>query len=190
MTAERKNSLKKDTVLQTVWVVLWGALSLVLAFLLVLELASGMGGEEIVVNEEITVASAIVSSETGIYSNLVSGRIVNRSSRNITVKQIAVTVRGQDGAERIVRIGPTVIPARSVYIIDESFDSGTKFDTVARVEISDGEVRTLDNISENARPLFGGATLLYAALLVPAVWLLVRASKKRYYLFQESKMLS
>lgn len=191
MTAERKNSLKRDTVLQTAWIVFWGTLALVLAFFLMLELVSGMGGEEITVNEQVTVASAVVSSENGIYSNLVSGRIANRSSKSVTLEAIRVTVRGGDGAERVVRVGQVVIPARSVYIIDESFDSGSHYETVSRVEITlDGETRTLDNVSENERSLFGGATLLYAALLVPVVWLLVRASKKRYYLFQESKTVA
>ncbi len=191
MMAERTNSLKKDTILQTVWIVVWGILALALVCLLVLELASEMGGEDIVVNEQVTVASALVSSDNQIHSNLVSGRIANRSAKGITIERLRVTVRGRDGAERIVKVEQIVIPARSVYILDQRFDSGTYFESVERVEITvDGETRTLDNISENERSLFGGATLLCAALLVPVVWLLVRASKKRYYLFQESKMVA
>lgn len=190
MMAERTNNLKKATILQTVWIVVWGILALALAFLLVLELVTEMGGEDITVNEQVTVASALVSSDNQIHSNLVSGRIANRSGKGVTLESLRVTVRGRDGTERIVRVEQIVIPARSVYILDQRFDSGTYFETVERVEITvDGETRTLDNISENERSLFGGATLLYAALLVPVVWLLVRASKKRYYLFQESKMV-
>ena len=191
MMAERTKSLKKDTVLQTVWIIVWGILALALAILLVLELASEMGGEDVVVNEQVTVASALVSADNQIHSNLVSGRIANRSAKGITVESLRVTVRGRDGAERIVRVEQFVIPAHSVYILDQRFDSGTYFETVERVEITvDGETRLLDNVSENDRSVFGGGTLLYAAFLVPVVWLLVRASKKRYYLFQESKMVA
>lgn len=191
MMEERTKNLKKDTILQTVWIVVWGIFALALACLLVLELVLEMGGEDVVVNEQVTVASALVSADNQIHSNLVSGRIANRSAKGITVESLRVTARGRDGAERIVRVENFVIPARSVYILDQRFDSGTYFESVERVEITvDGETRLLDNVSENERSLFSGATLLYAAFLVPVVWLLVRASKKRYYLFQESKMVA
>lgn len=190
MMTERTNGLKKDAILQTVWIVLWGILALALACLLVLELASEMGGEEIAVNEEVTVASALISSDNQLHSSLVSGRIANRSAKGITIETLRVTVRARNGAERIVRVEQIVIPARSVYILDERFESGAYFESVERVEITvDGETRMLDNVSENGRSIFDGATLLYAALLVPVVWLLIRASKKRYYVFEESKIV-
>ena len=189
MTAE-KNTLKRDAILQTLQICLWGLLTLVLAVLLVLEVASELGGEEITVQETVTVSSSRLTPYDSLYSSHITGRIVNRSGKGVTVETMRLVVRAADGAERTVVVDRFVIPARSTYIVDQRFDGGSLFDTVVRVELTvDGETLTLVNVAENERTLFGGAPLLYAALLVPAVWMLVRASKKRYYIFQESKMV-
>ena len=193
MTDEKKTqNNKKTTILQNVWVILWSLVTLTLVVLLVLEAFTAFKTDTLTVKESITVTSSSLSpigSEEKEYSSQITGVIFNTSSRAIRVEKMRITVSA-GGAERMVEIGPFLIPARSSYSVEASFVSGYAYYAVDRVSAEyDGETETLSNlVTGGALEKSGAALMLYAVLLVPSVWLLVGASKKRYYLFQEAKM--
>lgn len=193
MTTEKKRSLKKDALVQTLLICLWGLLTLALAFLLVLEIVTVTSEDGVVVQEKIEVSPSSLSPANvpnKVYSNHITGMLANRTEKSITVECVRVWVRGMDGAETLVVLDGFVIPERSTTFLDKRFEKGTPYDTVTRVEVSvNGVSESLMNVSTAEQSPVNSATLLYAALLVPLVWLLVRASKKRYYIFQESKMV-
>ena len=193
MNTQIKRELKKDAILQTAMICLWGLLALVLAVLIVLETVSALESDDFEVQEQLTVSSytnSPATAEAKVYSNILSGRLINRSGKGLTVEKMRVWLRGLDGAERVLEIEGFVVPARSTYILEKRFDSGSAYESVTRIEVlANGETKTLTNVSAADRSPISVGTLLYAALLVPVVFLLVRASKKRYYIYQESKML-
>lgn len=192
MTDKMKDQNQKATLVQTLLVVLWSLTTVTLAVLLVLEVATSLKTETLVVKEPITVTSSSLmpmGSEYKKYSSQVTGVIFNTSSRAIRVENLRITVIA-DGAEHIVELETFLIPARSSHTVNASFVSSYAYYAVDRISLEyDGERETLSNlVSENGWEKNGAALMLYAVLLVPSTWLLVVAGKKRYYLFQEAKM--
>lgn len=194
MNTNVKSNLKKDAAVQTVLICLWSLLALALAVLIVLEAATALGDNDLTVQEQLTVASytnSPVGAQNKVYSNILSGRLANRSDKGMTVEAMRVWLRGADGAERVVEVESFVIPARSTYILEKRFDSGNAYEGIARIEVKvNGETSTLVNISAADRSPISVGTVIYAALLVPVVFLLVRSAKKRYYVYQESKLVA
>ncbi len=194
MNTNVKSNLKKDAAVQTVLICLWSLLALALAVLIVLEAVTVLGNDDLTVQEQITVSSysnSPANAQNKVYSNIVSGRLANRSGKGMTVETMRIWLRGAEGAERVVEVESFVIPARSTYILEKRFESGSPYDSITRMEVEvNGETLTLTNISAADRSPISVGTVIYAVLLVPVVFLLVRASKKRYYVYQESKLVA
>ena len=189
-TTEKRTQFQK--ILQTVLICVWGALTVLLAVLLTLEVISSFESESVAVAEPFSVSTSLlqnVSDAHKVYAVELSGRISNPTKNAVRVEGLTVTI-GADNAEKTLSFDAFVIPAYSEHEICYTFKSESAFYEVKRIKGAlDGETVTLSNMAvQDQTAATGGAMAIYAAAIVCTVWLLVVAAKKRYYIFQELKM--
>lgn len=191
MSTSAENKNKKQAILQTVLICLWGALSLLLAVLLILEGVSMARRDAVVMKDPVTVNSSVLSvvNETyRIYSVQTEGKLHNQTQNAVRVENLKV-ILDADGEEKVLSFDTFLIPAYSDQAIRHSFESERNYTTVKWVEATvDGEAVVIPNLAvREASAATSGVMAIYAALLVCFIWLLIIAAKKRYYLFQEAK---
>ena len=189
MTTDQKK--KFQTVLQTVFICVFGALSLLFAVLLILEGISTARRDAVVVKEPVTVSSSVVEvidDDHKVYSVQTVGRLHNQTQNAVRVENLKV-VLDADGEQKVLSFDTFLIPAYSDQAIVDSFESEQDYTTVKWLEATvDGEPMVIPNLAVRAASAATGTVMaIYAMLLVAVVWLLIIAAKKRYYLFQEAK---
>lgn len=179
---------KKDCLLVTLQLAVFGILALLLLVLTVTELIpdSSQGLE---VRQPIKVSSSSLSpigAEIKDYHSQVAGSLFNPTDETVTVDSVNVTV--SDGKnEKVVTVEGFTLPARTEREITASFEGQISFDRVTEVSVVRGaETDLLPNQTASAFDV-SGIVIFYAVLLVIAVLLTVRAAKVRYYLYQETK---
>ena len=190
-TATEPNN-RFQTVLQTVLICVWGALSLLFAVLLILEGVSAARRDAVVVKDPVKVNSSIltvIDDTHRIYSVRTNGTLHNQTNNAVRVENLKV-VLDADGEEKVLSFDTFLIPAYSDQKIDHAFEGERGYTTVKWIEATvDGEAMVIPNLAVRAATAATGAVMsAYAMLLVCFVWLLIIACKKRYYLFQELKM--
>ena len=178
-------TFKRDCILKDLQILLWGILAILFALLLVLESVSFEKEDGITVKESIAVSSALINKNQQNYTSAISGILYNPTDDVIRVESVSITVKGGD-ALREVELGGFLLPPRTqkeLYTTWEGFDNFTR---VTRVAIRvDGENVVLANVAPSNA---GGGFVIPLLLLAIAVFLLIRAVKGRYYLWQESQM--
>ena len=78
------------------------------------------------------------------------------------------------------------MPARTTREFSQTFEGQTPYDRVSEVGVTVGGVEELLLNSTESRSTVSGVAVFYVALLALFLYLLVRAVKGRYYLYQES----
>ena len=180
-----EKSLKKDCLLKNLQIVLWALLALLFATLLLLECIPAAGSTGVTVKESVTVSSALINKTQQNYTSAISGVLFNPTDDVITVERVTVTVKGEE-AGREVELEGFVLPPRTGQELYESWESLDSFTRVTRVAVTvDGDTVALSNAN---RAVEQGPVVVLGVLLAFAVFLLVRAAKGRYYLWQESKL--
>ena len=192
MSTAIKDNKKIQTVLQTVLICVWGAWSLLLVVLLILEGVSMARRDTVVIKDSVSVHSSVITvinEEYKIYSVQTNGRLHNQTNNAVRVENLTI-VLDADGREKVVSFDPFLLPAYSDYEIKYDFESERNYTTVKWVEATvDGEAVVIPNLAVRAASAASGTVMVvYAMLLTSFVWLLIIAAKKRYYLYQESQM--
>jgi hypothetical protein len=192
MSTAIKDNKKIQTVLQTVLICVWGALSLLLAVLLILEGVSMMRRDKVVIKDPVDVHSSVITvinEEYKIYSVQTSGRLHNPTNNAVRVENLKV-VLDADGREKVISFDSFLLPAYSDHEIKHAFESERNYMVVKWVEATvDGEAVVIPNLAVRSASAASGTVMaVYAMLLTGFVWLLIIAAKKRYYLYQESQM--
>lgn len=186
---ETKRVSAKTVWLQNGKIALFGVLTLLMAFLLLLELFSGTS-EQIAVKEQIKVSSAALSSAEDAekeYLCQISGVLFNTSDEGVRIDHVTVAVSDGETRKGLVMEG-FYLPARTEQMLAGGLESAVEYDRVTDVYVTvNGEEIRLANQSLGG-DTFGWVPVLYLALLLVAVLLLIRACKIRYYLHQESRM--
>lgn len=175
----------KDQILKDVQIVLWGIVAILCAVLLILESIPVAKAGTISVKERITVSSALINKAQQTYTSAVSGRVYNPSDETVRVDRINITVKG-DSAGREVEVEGFSLPPRTEREIYASWEGLDSFSKVTRVSATvEGDTQVITNANQSAEK---GPVVVFFCILVLAVFLLIRAAKGRYYLWQESKL--
>ena len=185
MTKENRTVSLKDRLIQSVQIVIFGLLSLALTVFLILEMIPSQK-KGLQVKEELHVASFAIDATGVRFVSSLNGIVKNTSDAPLEVASVRVTV-SNGKIRREVELEGFVLPPRCEQDLTLDFECDVAVNTVVRVEADvNGSTVTLEN--RNADVIVSGALIFYAVLLIPSVLLLVRASKVRYYLYQESKL--
>ncbi len=185
----KQNSIrgsKTERILQDAKIALLGILTLLFIVVTVIEAFFASAGD-IGVEEPITVSSALISKGGTSYTSSIMGVLVNNGETAIKVDRITVTVDG--GRTETVNLEtPTLILPRNTERIYYTWESRTAYDRVLDVEVTvNGEVQAIYNLPNQSGILPVVVCLVLAAL---SGWLLSRAVRVRYYMWQELKMPS
>ena len=175
----------KGRVAVTAQIVAFGLLSLVLAFLLMLELFSAPDAA-LELKTPITTSSSSLTAYNSTnkrYRTQVAGELINRSDDTLRMDRIEAVI--SDGTRE-----KTVVLAEQVEILPRvsrelflEWEDEWEYDRVIAVRSVTGErVEELHNAAP--APAVGGI-LLYGVLLAVCVLLLIHGVKQRYYLWQE-----
>ena len=178
----------KDRLLTNLQIAVFGLLSLLLLVLTVMEFLPEKS-HGVTVRQSITVSSSSLSpieAEIKDYHSQIGGSLFNPTDQTIAVDSVSVTV--SDGKnEKTVTVEGFTLPARTEREITASFEGQICFDRVIETSVSCGG--TSDVLPNQTASSFriGGIVIFYLVLLAVAVLLTVRATKVRYYLYQEEK---
>lgn len=177
----------KERLLQDVKIAIFGILTVALIVLTVLELMP-QGEIGLEVKEAVRVSSASLSpfdAEVKDYQTSVTGMLSNPTDAAIKIDAIHIKVQGGDAVRDVVIEG-FEMPARTDREFSQTFEGQTPYDRVSEVKVTvGGAENVLLNQPESHSPI-SGVAVFYLALLALSVYLLVRAAKGRYYLYQES----
>ena len=179
--------MMKERLLQDVKIAIFGILAVVLIVLTVLELMP-QGGLGLEIKEAVRVSSASLSpfdAEVRDYQTSVTGMLSNPTDATVKVESIRVRIAFGDNT-REVAIGGFEMPARTTREFSQTFEGQTPYDRVSEVGVTVGGVEELLLNSTESRSTVSGVAVFYVALLALFLYLLVRAVKGRYYLYQES----
>ena len=175
----------KQTHLQDLKVAICSILLLVLLFLTAMELLT-QEKAELTVKEPITVSSAITDTASRTYENILKGRLLNESTKTITVDSVTVTVKNRDGSKEIKLDQSFLLPAHAEQEISASTLEPTAYTDVESVTARvNGTVCSLSNAP---RRTVGGVALILIALLLVAGYVLYRTILTRYYMYMEAKL--
>ena len=142
---------------------------------------------ELTVSEPITVGSSMIDVHTKRYSTTVRGSLYNPTNDPVTIEKVTVSVMTEDQGYRVIEFEGFVLHPRMAEEITHTFTGGTEYHKVSRVSVTvNGEERVIVNMS-NQQASINGAVIFFLVLLVPVALLLIRASKIRYYLYQEKR---
>ncbi len=178
---------KTERILQDVKIALWGALTLILALVTVME-AFFAGSDAIGVEEPLSVSSALISKGGTKYTSSVTGILVNNGEAPITVDRLSITVKGGKREEVVTLDTPMLILPRNTERIYYTWESHTAYDSVRGVEVTvGGKTQSLYNLPEQGSSFPVVISLALAAL---SGWLLSRAIRVRLYMHEESKLPS
>jgi hypothetical protein len=187
MTTERTNQVSvKTKLLQDAQILLWAVLALVLVLLAILELATAGNTDGLQVKETINASSSLISVTDKNYLCAVDGILYNPTDDKITVEKLTVTVVDDKNTHVVEFEGFSVLP-RTSHELATTWTDRKGYDTVKEIRATvDGEDRIL--VNADAKTPVSGGLIFYAVLLAVVAFLLVRASKIRYYLWQEERM--
>ena len=177
----------KERLLQDIKIAIFGILAVVLIVLTVLELMpnEGLGLE---VKEAVKVSSASLSpfdAEVKDYQISVTGMLSNPTDAAVKIDAIHIKVQG-GSAVRDVVIEGFELPARTDREFSQVFEEQVFYDRVSEVKVTiGGAEEVLLNQPESHSPI-SGVVVFYLVCLALLVYLLIRAAKGRYYLYQES----
>lgn len=175
----------KDRLMQTVQIVIFGLLALVLTVLAVLELIPAQT-KGLQVKDRLEVASFAVDSTGLRFVSSLHGSFQNQSNETVVVEEIHLLLSNGE-IRREVDLEGLVLPARCEEEVELNFECDVDVNTVVRIEAKvNGESVILENKSEHQS--VGGFSVFYLVLIIPSVLLCIRAAKVRYYLYQESRL--
>ncbi len=188
---DSQTTLKQPTLvtrlLADLQIAIWAFLALCLVILLILETRPTPNASDLSVSEPITVSSSMIDVHTKRYSTTVRGSLYNPTNSPVTIDKVTVSVMTEDKGYRVVEFEGFVLHPRMAEEITQSFTGGTVYQKVSRVSVTvNGEERVIINTT-NRQASVRGAAIFFLVLLIPVVLLLIRASKIRYYLYQEKR---
>jgi hypothetical protein len=176
----------RDTALQYAKAVLCAALTVVLLVLLVVEMIpeKSVGVQ---VKDEIYVASSPIYAGGSVCTTHVRGIVKNTSTQSVNIESIRVVI-GNGAVKKDVEVSGVLLAPGSEYDVDLDIESDGEYDTVHDVFLRvDGTESRLTNRAVSEFPM-SGLAIGCLALLIPAVYLLVRSIQGCYYLYQEKKI--
>ena len=174
--------MKKETVAQTVKIVIFSILFLLLSVFSILALTPERSNVQ--VRETFTVSSSLVSKESGTYLLEMTGTLRNKTGSPIVVDRVSVRVSGIDG--QFSTAEPIFLAPRADAEVLIRAESDRSSSAVTGVWLtSDGDEIMLRNPA--VTDLFGYAFLpILLALLF--LLLLIHAVIVRVYMAQEAKL--
>lgn len=186
--SDRSNRhLIRDSILQYAKTALCIVLALFLATVAVLEMLP-QKDVGINVKERIGVSSSKIYADGSLYSTEIRGILINRADALRTVDSIRVVIGDSDGKRDVILPAVTLHPGAE-YNLVHSFEGTSDFDTVHEVYLTmDGNEVRLSNRAISEFPL-SGLAIFCLVLLIPAVFLTVRALKGCFYLRQERSQM-
>ena len=185
-TGTFRQPTKKELILQDLQILLWGLLTLVLAVLMILEMIPTISVGALEIGEPIKVSSSLISVSEKNYVSAISGSIFNSSDDPVRIEGVTVVV-GDGKTEKTIEMDGFLLPPRTEEELSAGWTGDIQFDRILSVTATvNGEACALSNADATGGT--GGVAIFYLVLLLPVVWMLVRASKIRYYLYQETKL--
>ena len=174
--------MKKETVAQTVKIVIFSILFLLLAGFSILALTPERSNVQ--VRETFTVSSSVVSKEKGTYLLEVTGTLRNKTGSPIVVDRVSVRVSGIDG--QFSTAEPIFLAPRADAEVIIRAESDRSSSAVTGVWLTSGDDETMLR-NPAVTDLFGYAFLpILLALLF--LLLLIHAVIVRVYMAQEAKL--
>ena len=174
--------MKKETVAQTVKIVIFSILFLLLSVFSILALTPERSNVQ--VRETFTVSSSLVSKESGTYLLEVTGTLRNKTGSPIVVDRVTVRVSGIDG--QFSTAEPIFLAPRADAEVLIRAESDRSSSAVTGVWLTSGDDEIMLR-NPAVTDLFGYAFLpILLALLF--LLLLIHAVIVRVYMAQEAKL--
>ncbi len=174
--------MKKETVAQTVKIVIFSILFLLLSVFSILALTPERSNVQ--VRETFTVSSSLVSKESGTYLLEVTGTLRNKTGSPIVVDRVSVRVSGIDG--QFSTAEPIFLAPRADAEVLIRAESDRSSSAVTGVWLTSGDDEIMLR-NPAVTDLFGYAFLpILLALLF--LLLLIHAVIVRVYMAQEAKL--
>ena len=174
--------MKKETVAQTVKIVIFSILFLLLSVFSILALTPERSNVQ--VRETFTISSSLVSKESGTYLLEVTGTLRNKTGSPIVVDRVTVRVSGIDG--QFSTAEPILLAPRADAEVLIRAESDRSSSAVTGVWLTSGDDEIMLR-NPAVTDLFGYAFLpILLALLF--LLLLIHAVIVRVYMAQEAKL--
>ena len=180
------DSLRRDSRLQMVKIVVCAALALLFLALSILELVAA-APDAVTVQEEFTVSSSLIRAGSDRYLCQINGRLLNEGDEGIVIERVTVTV-AKGSAQQDVVLEGLALPPRTGQYFYHSWEDTRGFDRVLRLSVT---VNGQDDVLINAQNNTGvsGLLVFYLILLAVAVFFLVREWRIYGYVQEEKRML-